>query len=177
MTVTSGHHFYWSGPFSQWQPYRFTLWGIDFNTAEQAMMVGKARLFKDEATATEIMATTDPGKQKALGRKVQGFDESVWDSNKVALVREINLAKFAQNKGLRRKLFQTAPKLLVEASPLDVIWGIGLDAQTAAATPENEWPGRNLLGRVLTEVREELTKIHPEEAKACFSGHEEKTHD
>lgn len=167
MSETQGYHFYWNGPFSQWQISQFTLWGIDFNTAEQAMMVGKARLFGDESTAAEIMAAEDPGKQKALGRKVHGFDEDVWDANKVGLVKQINFAKFDQNKGLRRKLFQTIPMLMVEASPMDTIWGIGLDEANARQTPTENWPGQNLLGRIVTEVRNELAVKFPEEAKAC----------
>ena len=173
MTETTGYHFYWSGPFSQWQSCQISLWDLKFNSAEQAMMVAKAHLFDDGETAQEIMVSSDPGKQKALGRKVRKFDDAKWDSAKYEIIKEINFAKFSQNKGLRRKLFQTTPKLLVEASPLDTVWGIGLDAETAAETPENEWPGQNLLGRALTEVRAELTKIFPEEAAACFVGAEE----
>ncbi len=166
--MTSGHYFYWSGPFSQWQMCQIDLWGQNFNCAEQAMMYAKAVLFRDQPTASLILAATDPGKQKALGRQIRNFDDGVWDSRKTTIVHEINLAKFDQNKGLRRKLFQTAPKTLVEASPLDCIWGIGLDAQTAAATPESEWPGQNLLGQALTHVRADLTEKYPEEAATCL---------
>lgn len=82
-------------------------------------------------------------------------------------MREIGLAKFGQNKGLWRKLLQTAPKLPVAASPPNVVLGNGLDAETAAAKPEAEWPGQNLLGRILTEVRDLPAEAHPEEARAC----------
>ncbi|MEL7253899.1 MAG: NADAR family protein [Pseudomonadota bacterium] len=170
VATTQGYHFYWSGPFSQWQACQISLWGVQFNTAEQAMMYGKAQVFDDAVTGAEILAASDPGKQKALGRKVAGFTEEKWDEVKCDLVREINFAKFDQNKGLRRKLFQTAPKLLVEASPIDTIWAIGLDAETASITPEEDWPGQNLLGRILTDVREALTARYPEEAKACRAG-------
>lgn len=166
--MTIGHHFYWSGPFSQWQICQIELWGQSFNCAEQAMMYAKAILFKDEATAGLILSATDPGKQKALGRQISNFDDATWDGRKFEIVHDINVAKFDQNKGLRRKLFQTAPKALVEASPLDCIWGIGLDAQTAAITPETEWPGQNLLGQALTQVRAELTKRYPDEAATCL---------
>ncbi|MEO0749063.1 MAG: NADAR family protein [Pseudomonadota bacterium] len=170
MADTQGYHFYWSGPFSQWQTCQISLWDVQFNTAEQAMMFGKARVFDDGETGAKILAATDPGKQKALGRQVRGFSEERWDEVKCDLVREINLAKFDQNKGLRRKLFQTAPKLLVEASPIDTIWAIGLDAETAAITPEKDWPGQNLLGRILTDVRDAMSKSYPVEAKACSVG-------
>lgn len=157
-------HFFWSGPLSQWQRARFEMDGEHFNTAEQAMMVGKARVFGDETIAAKILATRDARMQKALGRKVRGFDGAVWDKHKVDIVRRANLAKFRQNKGLRRKLFQTGDRLLVEASPHDAIWGIGLDAEAARQTPPEAWPGQNLLGKVLTEVREALKAEFPEEA-------------
>lgn len=157
-------HFFWSGPFSQWQRAEFVLDGDEFNTAEQAMMVGKARVFGDRLVAAKILATRDARKQKALGRQVRGFDNAVWDQHKVDIVRRANLAKFRQNKGLRRKLFQTGDRVLVEASPLDAIWGIGLDAEAARQTPPDAWPGQNLLGKVLTEVREVLRAEFADEA-------------
>lgn len=163
----AAHHFFWSGPFSQWFACEFSLDGHDYKTAEQAMMHGKARMFGDAATARKIMAAADPGKQKALGREVRGFDQNCWDAAKADLVTRINLAKFGQNKGLRRKLFQTGDLRLVEASPLDTIWGIGLDADAARKLSPDEWPGLNLLGRILTEVRETLAQMHPDEAAAC----------
>ncbi|MEM7744428.1 MAG: NADAR family protein [Pseudomonadota bacterium] len=155
--------FYWSGPFSQWQRAHFELDGIAFNTAEQAMMYFKAKLFGDAEVAQEVLATDDARKQKALGRKVRGFDGSIWDQHKQGIVLRVNRAKFGQNKGLRRKLFQTGEKMLVEASPLDTIWGIGLDAENARLTPPDLWPGQNLLGKILTRVREELRAEFPDE--------------
>ncbi len=160
------YHFYWSGPFSQWQHAEFELDGDHYNTAEQAMMVAKARLFDDKEVAAQILTATDPGKQKALGRKVRGFNEATWDAQKVDIVHRINMAKFRQNKGLRRKLFQTGTRLLVEASPVDTIWGIGLDATAARETPPDLWPGQNLLGRIVTQVRDTLAADFPDEAAA-----------
>lgn len=130
-------------------------------------MFEKAKLFGDHKTAGLILAESEPGRQKALGRRVAGFNETVWDQNKTRIVTEISLSKFGQNKGLRRKLFQTHPKALAEASPMDVIWGIGLDADAARETPKDLWPGQNLLGQILTEVRGKLAAGFPEEAKAC----------
>lgn len=157
-------HFYWSGPFSQWHPSAFVLDACHFVTAEQAMMYFKAELFDDHDIATKILAATDPGKQKALGRQVKGFEEMIWDDAKCNIIYRINVAKFSQNKGLRRKLFQTGNLELVEASPVDVIWGIGLEASVADQTAPAEWPGQNLLGQALTRVREELKRQFPEEA-------------
>lgn len=158
--------FFWTGPFSQWAPGTIQLEGQTFNTAEQAMMYFKAILFDDHAVAAQILAAADPSKQKALGRKVAGFSETTWAANRVDIVRRINHAKFSQNKGLRRKLLQTRGKILAEVSPLDTIWGIGLDADTAKATPANAWPRQNLLGQILTELRESLAADFTEEARA-----------
>ena len=160
------YHFYWTGPFSQWQPSRIEIDGAAFNCAEQAMMYLKAKLFKDDEIAAKILRAEDPGKQKALGQKVAGFDNVTWDAHKREIVLRINLAKFRQNKGLRRKLLQTGVKLLVEASPVDTIWGIGSDAATAAVTPAEEWPGQNLLGKTLTKVKAELRLEFPDEIVA-----------
>lgn len=158
-------HFYWSGPFSQWQHSEFNLDGCDFVTAEQAMMYFKALLFDDHDIAAQILATDDPGRQKALGRRVRGFSEAQWDDNKDDIVYRINLEKFRQNKGLRRKLFHTGERALVEASPMDTIWGIGLEASVANETPPSEWPGQNRLGNILTRVRAELRAEFPDEGR------------
>ena len=158
--------FFWGGPFSQWQRCAFNVGNLDFTTAEQFMMHQKAVLFGDSESAKSILATHDPRKQKALGQKVSNFSNSTWDENKADIAKTGNLAKFGQNKGLRRKLFQTIPTDLVEASPLDHIWGIGLSAEKANHIPESDWPGLNLLGKILTTVRNELVELYPEEATA-----------
>lgn len=164
MDSTDGkYHFYWSGPFSQWQRSEFEMDGRRFETAEQAMMYFKAILFADDETAELIMEAVDPGQQKALGRRVKNFSDTVWNNNKYEIVYRINLQKFSQNKGLRRKLFQTGERKLVEASPVDTIWGIGLEASVADVTPEADWPGENLLGEILTKIRGELRVAFPDE--------------
>ncbi len=137
--------------------------GRRFVTAEQAMMYAKAILFEDEQTAALILKAKDPGRQKALGRRVKHFNDAGWDEKKYRIVYRINLEKFRQNKGLRRKLFQTGDRKLVEASPVDFVWGIGLDAAAANKTPEMDWPGQNLLGKILTKVRGELRVTFPDE--------------
>ena len=162
------YEFYWNGPFSQWFAARIEIDGVTFNCAEQAMMYFKAQLFADGETAARILEATEPGAQKALAREVRGFSEEVWAAERFDIVRRINDAKFRQNKGLRRKLFQTGNRRLVEASPLDTIWGMGLDAATARETPPEDWPGQNLLGKALTEVKEALAVEFPEEAEGVL---------
>lgn len=164
--MTRSYYFFWNGPFSQWRPCEMTIGGTPYDCAEQYMMHQKALLFGDSETAGKILAATDPAKQKALGRTIKGFAEEVWRDHRETIVHTGSHAKFDQNKGLRRKLFQTGDALLVEASPLDAIWGVGLSADEAKAMHPEEWPGLNLLGKILTTVRDELRLKYPAEAKA-----------
>jgi ribA/ribD-fused uncharacterized protein len=146
--------FFWGGPFSQWWVQPFEIDGKTFNCAEQWMMYNKAILFGDNEIAEKIMQTNDPKEQKALGREVNGFNETQWNTHARKIVIEGNKSKFSQHSDLMRKLFDTGNTLLVEASPSDKIWGIGLNAQTARQTPVKFWRGTNWLGESLTYVRE-----------------------
>ena len=145
-----------SSCFSQWWPAAFDIEGTSYQTAEHWMMAGKARLFGDEATALEICRAGSPKQAKDLGRQVKGFVETVWDTHKRSIVTEGNLAKFSQNHALKNFLLETGDKVLVEASPVDRIWGIGLAADHDDAHNPLKWRGENLLGFILMDVRERL---------------------
>jgi len=143
--------------FSQWFPCKFTgPEGFVYANSEQWMMAGKARVFKDNEVLERILHMTDPKKVKSLGRMVSNFDEATWKSNRERIVLEGNLLKFSQDKVLARALLATGDKLLVEASPIDKIWGVGLNAKTASRTSECHWKGLNLLGIALMETRRNL---------------------
>jgi ribA/ribD-fused uncharacterized protein len=144
-----------ASPFSQWHPCRFVVDGRAFNCAEQFMMHGKAMLFGDEATAAKILASDAPKTHKALGRKVTPFDDATWKASREAIVRAGSRAKFTQNPHLLEQLLATHGTL-VEASPFDRIWGIGLRATDPRAQDPKTWRGQNLLGTILTELRDEL---------------------
>ena len=148
--------FFWNGPFSQWHLSDFVVNGKKFNCAEQFMMYSKATLFGDTTTAAKIMATKSPKEQKELGRQVANFYAPIWNNIAKQLVYMGNLAKFTQSITLLETLHATRDTLLVEASPYDAIWGIGLDEVTAKDLPKEEWPGTNWLGEVLTQVRLDL---------------------
>lgn len=120
------------------------------------MMAGKARLFGDEATAARIISAGSPKQVKEFGRQVSGFVENEWDSAKRRIVYEGNLAKFSQNADLRQFLLSTGDKVLVEASPVDRIWGIRLAADDDRASNPLQWRGENLLGFILMDVRDTL---------------------
>ncbi len=142
--------------FSQWYDAGFSIDGVRYATAEHYMMAGKARLFGDTRILEQVLSSTTPDKAKALGRRILGFDEALWTQARYALVVEGNLAKFSQNAALGDFLRATAGQVLVEASPVDSIWGIGLAQDHADARNPAAWHGLNLLGFALMEVRERL---------------------
>jgi ribA/ribD-fused uncharacterized protein len=143
---------------SQWYPSPFTLDGIDYPTAEHFMMTQKARLFGDEQAAQTILRAAEPGAAKKAGRLVRGFDEALWAERRFDIVVRGNVAKFSQSPALRSFLLTTGDKVLVEASPTDRIWGIGLSADRASAALPDQWPGLNLLGFALMKARAELAE-------------------
>ncbi len=145
-----------ASPFSQWHRCVFTAGELTFICAEQYMMHGKAILFGDREIAAEIVAADHPKQHKALGRKVANFDDKVWKQNREAIVLAGNRLKFTQNAELKAALLATRGTTLVEASPYDRIWGIGLGAKDPRAQNEATWKGQNLLGKILTKLREEL---------------------
>ena len=144
---------------SQWWMEDFWSIANSYLCMEQYMMAGKAQLFGDEEIRKEILECSDPKQMKALGRKVRGFDQKVWDKFKYAIVLRGNWCKFSQNRDLREFLLSTGDSVLVEASPYDNIWGIRLAASSPEARDPMKWRGQNLLGFALMEVRDELRRI------------------
>ena len=142
--------------FSQWFPSPFRVDGVDYSTAEHFMMAGKARLFGDAEMEANILAAEHPNAAKKFGRKVRNFDQAAWAQHRYQIVLQANLAKFQQNPAMRDFLLSTAPRVLVEASPYDRIWGIGMDANHADVADPTKWNGLNLLGFVLMDVRAQL---------------------
>lgn len=149
-------HPFIKGVFSQWHQTDFTVDGEAFVTAEQWMMVSKARLFDDDVVASQIMATKDPALQKRLGQSVLGFVHETWLEHRISIVHRGNLEKFRQNEGAARQLKATAPAMLVEANPRDWNWGNGLAIDDPGNQRPDAWKGYNLLGRILTLVRDEV---------------------
>lgn len=142
--------------FSQWFPAQFVVDGTRYKTAEHYMMAEKARVFDDQAVRKLVLDAATPAEAKKLGRQVANFDEHVWARERFAIVVRASREKFAQNRVLRDFLVGTGDQVLVEASPVDAIWGIGLAADHPdAGRPEN-WPGLNLLGFALMEARSQL---------------------
>lgn len=143
---------------SQWYPSEFRAEGETYRWAEQYMMAQKALLFGDQAVFRQIMEAKNPGQCKKLGRQISPFQAETWDAHKSRIVEAGNLAKFSQNPELKEFLLNTGDRILAEASPYDRIWGIGLAAQDKAAQNPLLWPGQNLLGFALMEVRDRLRR-------------------
>ncbi|MDE5557354.1 MAG: NADAR family protein [Ruminococcus sp.] len=142
--------------FSQWYNCKFTVDGVEYSTAEQYMMSQKALLFGDTEINKEIMSAKHPKQFKELGRKIRNFNEKIWNDNKTDIVIRGNYDKFSQNPELKDFLLKTGKRILVEASPYDKIWGIGMTADDSRVYNPFEWNGENLLGFCLMEVRDML---------------------
>lgn len=141
---------------SQWFPSNFEVEGDHYRNAEQYMMAQKAKLFDDQDIFAKILSTANPKEIKALGRMVRNYQEEIWCKHRFDIVVQGNLAKFSQNKELGQFLLNTGDKVLVEASPFDKVWGIGVTEQDHTATNPILWKGLNLLGFALMEVRKQL---------------------
>jgi len=141
---------------SQWYSAKFVLDGLQFPTAEHYMMFRKATLFHDDAAARDILSAPNPAAAKALGRSVRGFQEATWQEHRLSIAVDANYAKFSQSPPLLQFLLNTKGRVLVEASPVDRIWGIGLAVDDPHVDNPLEWRGLNLLGFALMDVRERL---------------------
>lgn len=151
--------------FSQWWFCRFTVDGTEYSCAEQFMMAEKARMFGDEEMLSMILQAKQPKAMKAYGRAVRNFEKERWDSACYEIVKRGNLAKFSQNQELWDYMKNTKKRILVEASPRDRIWGIGMGKSNPDAECPVKWRGTNLLGFALTEVRDILLEKEEEERR------------
>ena len=163
--ITEKHAFFYTEWPSNFAKTSFTWEAFgeihNFFCTEQAFMWAKAKVFKDEEIAQSILSEkSDPMKVKALGRKVRNYDDKVWDEYRYDYMYEVNFCKYMQDANLRAKLLdkQFDGKTFVEASPYDRIWGIGLGMEVPENIIDNEdnWVGKNLLGKAITQVRTAL---------------------
>lgn len=147
--------FFWGGPFSQWYKHDFEVNGVKYNCCEQYMMAQKALLFGDDESYKKIMKLKDPAQQKAIGRNVKNFDPNKWNEVCRKIVYDANLAKFS-DFGLKVAILSTGDKEIVEASPYDRIWGIGLPEGDPRCLDKAQWQGTNWLGIAIMQVRDTL---------------------
>lgn len=142
--------------FSQWWESIFIVEGIEYKTAEHWMMTKKALLFNDNEIAEKIIKANTPAEAKKLGREVKNYVDTVWLKHRYEIVKEGNFHKFSQNNNLKEFLLKTNDRIIVEASPVDAIWGIGMTSDHENCNNPLKWKGLNLLGFALMEVRDEL---------------------
>lgn len=156
MKETSSHIYFWGTYLSNWHKCVFKDADFQYQTSESYLMTHKALLFGDTESADKIVNTSDPKKQKALGRLVKGFNEELWNQHKFDIMVKGLLLKFGQNESLKKQLLATGDKILVEGSPYDKIWGVGLKYDDPKILDESNWQGENLLGKALMEARKTL---------------------
>ena len=140
-----------------WEKHPFESNGIRYLTAEHYMMAGKAKLFNDQEIFEKILDTKHPGEVKKLGRKVKNFNPKIWYDHAFNIVAEGNYYKFSQHEDLRQFILNTGNRVLVEASPYDKIWGIGLKESHPDAGNAFKWKGDNLLGFALMQARQRIS--------------------
>ncbi len=156
MIETDRFIFFWGGPFSQWTPSEFNIGTLTFTCCEQWMMYNKAKMFCDVEAAVRIMLTKDPSQQKAIGREVANFEDDTWMEEAYDIVVQGNRAKFGTIPMFNQILRDTEDKTIVEASPHDRRWGIGMREDAAGIEDPSNWRGQNLLGQAIMQVRDEL---------------------
>ena len=144
--------------FSQWFESPFTVEGQIYKTAEHWMMAQKALLFDDKEIFAKIILCRKPAEAKELGRQVKGYEDKRWNEHKFEIVKQGNIHKFGQNNAMKEYLLKTDNRVLVEASPVDMIWGIGLSQDSKEINNVEAWRGENLLGFALMEARDFLKK-------------------
>ncbi len=144
--------------FSQWWLSPFMEDGVEYKTTEHWMMAKKAKLFHDYEILDQILNAKSPAEVKKLRRAIKNYDDEIWLQNRFTIVKKDKLLKFSQNESLKKLLLHTNARIIVEASPVDAIWGIGMARDHSDATNPQKWQGLNLLGFALMEVRDELQK-------------------
>ena len=143
-----------NGVCSNWYKSNFTSkHGVKFNCTEQYLMYEKAKLFKDEEVANEILKETNPKEMKAYGRKVKNYDDKLWACNRYGTMIQGLYDKFSQNQELKDWIILAECEHFVECSPYDGIWGIKTPMDSEDCLYPERWNGENWLGKCLDDVR------------------------
>jgi ribA/ribD-fused uncharacterized protein len=156
---TDTHIFFWGGIFSQWYSCSFIdPKDVEYTSTEQYMMAKKCLAHGDYKGVTDVMECDDPREQKAIGRRISNYSDEIWNPKRYQVVVDGNFYKFTQDPRLKELLISTGNKIIVEASPYDKVWGIGLGTNDNRVLNESLWDGQNLLGKAIMDVRELLKK-------------------
>lgn len=159
MKIINGLCLFWTGTFSNWKHASFKdpVSGLVFENSEQCFMYYKARFFHDEKIMEQIARTPLPRENKELGRQIKNFNHSAWDMVCRGYMTYANYLKYAQNEDMKAELLSTIGLHMVEASPVDCVWGIGLAEDNPDAANPLKWRGTNYLGDCLDDVRLRLS--------------------
>ena len=133
--------------FLQWARLGFRVGDNYFSSAEKLFMHEKTLFASDLLKAREIMGEDRPWELRRLGREVRGLNEGDWRRRAPNVVYKGNRAKFLQNEGARRELFESRGKVLVEGI------GSGEWVRYGRNGDPRKWEGQNVLGRVLMQLR------------------------
>lgn len=147
---------FWKSIFSNFDLQNFIHQKLWFKNSEQAFVWRKAIFFGDTETALKILQSTSPRECQKLGREVKNYDDAKWQSVRYQIMVEVLMDKFSQNKGIKAQLLSTGDMTLIEGSPIDKIWGIGIHWEDRDCFDKSKWKGTNLLGEALMEVRKAL---------------------
>ena len=164
MKITDKYVFFYKDWLSNYQATDFCFPSkatpiFTFTSTEQGFMYFKALYFNDYEKADEIYNTlNNPGLCRRLGRSVKGYDDECWSKIRYGIFNDLVYQKFLQDKKLQEKLLSPEfdGKLFVEASPIDKIWGVGLDENDPLILDQKNWKGLNYLGQIITSVRDTL---------------------
>lgn len=160
MRETDTHIYFWGSVFSNFAPVLFVIDFVAYTSVEQYFMSRKAAMFGDFETLGKIMKAEHPAEQKKLGREVKGFNGEIWDYWKYKVMIDGTLAKFTSSKHLTDTMLDTHDKVLVEASPTDLIWGVGLHYNDDKILDKDNWRGQNQLGKALMHIRRTIRSKH-----------------
>lgn len=156
---TDTHIYFWRGALSNWHSCEFQHEGHTFQNSEQAFMWEKAMYFEDYDIADKILKTPNPRENKKLGRQVKNFNTEIWMTLSFGIMAYVNKSKWTSSKKMKKLLLSTGDKILVEASPYDKIWGVGLESTNDLILNEGNWEGMNLLGKALMETRKVIKTL------------------
>ena len=150
------------GCFSNWFHAEFNLADHHYVNSEQYMMARKVSLARRYDLFEKIMNTGDPAKAKEYAGK-EYFPEyasikDIWERNAKHIVKCGVRAKFAQNPEILEALLNTGDALLAECAGQDTTWGIGINLHNTEWHNVSKWTGKNQLGVILMELREEFRK-------------------
>lgn len=161
---------FWHGdsPFSNWyRGLEIKYQGFVFDNSEALFMYLKCKFFNQEELALEVTENQDPAKVKKIGRKIKNYNEKSWAESRVGYMKLVQVMKFGQHPELNKILLATGDKQIIEASPLDNIWGVGMYSTHPDVEDPEKWKGQNLLGKVLESVRKVYRDVDSNFTPGC----------